>query len=152
MRVPEKAPEDGIRVYTPAVNDTGEGFSLGKKQKYVIITPLQESWLAYGARTICMDDTFNLTSYCLRLATVIIVDEWDRGLPAAYLLSNRMTEDEVASLFKEVKTLLPCFDTEYFMSDDCNSFYNGFVKVFPQSRAQKLLCSFHVIQKIAGSW
>ncbi|PIO72809.1 ribosomal L38e protein [Teladorsagia circumcincta] len=86
MRVQEKAAEDGIRVYTLAINDTGEGFTL------MIITPLQESWtVKYGARAICMDDTSNLTSYCLRLATVIVLDEWDRGLPAASLLSNRPT-------------------------------------------------------------
>ncbi|KAK6042284.1 hypothetical protein COOONC_20211 [Cooperia oncophora] len=30
------------------------------------------------------------------------------------------------------------------MSDDCNSFYNGFMR----SEAQKLLCSFHITQAI----
>ncbi|KAK6058161.1 hypothetical protein COOONC_04272 [Cooperia oncophora] len=95
-----------------------------------------------------MDDTFKLTAYCLRLASVIVVDEWDRGIPAAYLLSNRMSEDEVALMFKEVKALLPEFDTHFFMSDDCNSFYNGFIRIFPYTKAQKLLCSFHIIQAI----
>ncbi|PIO73956.1 hypothetical protein TELCIR_04046 [Teladorsagia circumcincta] len=95
-----------------------------------------------------MDDTFNLTAYCLRLTTVVVADEWDRGLPAAYLLSNRMTENGVAAMYEEVKRLVPNFDTEYFMSDDCNAFYNGFTKVFPRTRTQKLLCFFHVIQAI----
>lgn len=56
----------------------------------VIINPIQREWLRkYGKRAVCMDDTFNLTSYALRLATVIVADEWDRALPAAYLLSYR---------------------------------------------------------------
>ncbi|RCN44392.1 hypothetical protein ANCCAN_09606 [Ancylostoma caninum] len=69
MRVREENIDDGIRLYTPATNDADEGFVL------VIITPIQKTWLEkYGSRAICVDDTFNLTPYSLRLA-----DEWDMG-------------------------------------------------------------------------
>uniref|UniRef100_A0A183FIC7 Ornithine decarboxylase n=1 Tax=Heligmosomoides polygyrus TaxID=6339 RepID=A0A183FIC7_HELPZ len=71
-------------LYIPPVSETGEGFVL------VIIMPIQKAWFErYGARAIIIDDTFNLTTYCLSLATVVVVDERDKGLPAAYLLSNR---------------------------------------------------------------
>lgn len=81
MRVQENAVDDGIRLYVP---NTGEGFVL------VNITPIQKAWLQrYGARAIIMDDTFNLITYCLKLATVVVADEWDKGLPAAYLLSHQ---------------------------------------------------------------
>ncbi|CAJ0594971.1 unnamed protein product [Cylicocyclus nassatus] len=85
---------DRIHTIAPAHNANGDGFTL------VIITPTQRDWLKrYGQRALCVDDTFNLTSYALRLATVVVADEYDRGLPAAYLLSYRMTESETAVLF-----------------------------------------------------
>ncbi|KAK5986918.1 MULE domain-containing protein [Trichostrongylus colubriformis] len=95
-----------------------------------------------------IDDTFNLTCYSLRLATVVVPDEWDKGLPAAFLLTNRMTEEEAELLFMEIKKMVPSFDPTYFMSDDANAFFNGFRRVFPQSTARKLLCVYHVVKAI----
>ncbi|CAJ0595019.1 unnamed protein product [Cylicocyclus nassatus] len=127
MRIGEHIPDDGIRHYTAATDASGDNFSL------VIVTPIQKIWLeSYAKRALLMDDTFNLTPYSLRLASVVVLDEWDMGLPAAFLLSFKMTENEVSILFQEI-VLLPQFDTAYFMSDDSNSFYNGFIKVVPQS-------------------
>ncbi|VDO20338.1 unnamed protein product [Heligmosomoides polygyrus] len=121
MRINKAERADGIRYYSPAHSDTGDGFVL------VVLNPTQEQWLKkYGKRVLCIDDTFDLTAYKLRLSTVIVVDEWDRALPCAYLLSHRMTQHEVAMLFEEVYAVLPTFDTDYLMSDDTNTFWNGF--------------------------
>ena len=49
----------------------------------VLITDDQVNWLRkYGSRGVCLDDTFNSTKYPLKLATVLVVDDYDRGLPA----------------------------------------------------------------------
>ncbi|KAK6748918.1 hypothetical protein RB195_001501 [Necator americanus] len=115
----------------------------------IVINPTQKEWLRkYGQRALCVDDTFNLTSYSLRLATVIVADEWDRALPAAYLLSYRMTDMEVGLMFEHVKKLLPSFHTDNFITDDTNTFWNGFSKVFPSSWTKRLLCLWHVQQTI----
>ncbi|RCN25328.1 hypothetical protein ANCCAN_28961, partial [Ancylostoma caninum] len=111
------------------------------------LNPTQRKWLSkYGERALCVDDTFNLTSYSLRLATVIVADEWDRALLAAYLLSFRMTEVEVGIMFEHVKKFLPSFHTDFFMTDDSNSFWNGFKRAFPSTWTKKLLCLWHVQQ------
>ncbi|KHJ78359.1 hypothetical protein OESDEN_22020, partial [Oesophagostomum dentatum] len=118
----------------------------------VIFNPKQREWLGkYGPRALCIDDTFNLTAYSLRLATIIVADEWDRALPAAYLLSYRMTGVEVGMMFTFVKKFLPSFYTDYLMTDDTNTFWNGFKKIFPESTAKKLLCHWHVQQAIKRS-
>ncbi|KHJ83878.1 hypothetical protein OESDEN_16415 [Oesophagostomum dentatum] len=141
MRADANKESDGILHYEPAKDPTGDGFVL------VIMNPKQRQWLGkYGPRAVCVDDTFNLTAYALRLATIVVADEWDRALPAAYLLSYRMTEAEVGTLFTYVKEFLPSFYTEYFMSDDTNTFWNGFKQVFPSSSAKRLLCLWHVQQ------
>ncbi|KAK6021389.1 hypothetical protein OSTOST_12938, partial [Ostertagia ostertagi] len=156
MRIVDKADDDGIQLYIPAIDESGRGFSLGKRNTEhstssatVVITPIQKEWLTkYSSRAICIDDTFNLTCYSLRLATVVVCDEWDKGLPAAFLLTNRMTEEETELLFMEIKKLVPSFDPTYFMSDDANSFFNGFRRVFPRSTTRKLLCVYHVVKAI----
>ncbi|RCN50320.1 hypothetical protein ANCCAN_03542 [Ancylostoma caninum] len=141
MRVDTNSESDGIQYYHPAQDASGDGFVL------VIINPMQREWLRkYGNRALSVDDTFNLTSYSLRLATVIVADEWDRALPAAYLLSYRMTEVEVGIMFEQVRKFLPSFHTDFFMTDDTNTFWNGFKRAFPSSCAQKLLCFWHVQQ------
>ncbi|KAK6050420.1 zinc finger, C2H2 type [Cooperia oncophora] len=77
MREEESNPDDGIRFFKMPDDPTGKGFVL------VIITPLQQKWLEqYGHRGISVDDTHNVTRYALKLATVMVVDERDRGLPA----------------------------------------------------------------------
>ncbi|KAK6762987.1 hypothetical protein RB195_023624 [Necator americanus] len=54
------------------------------------IVPTQRERLRKcGRRALCVDDTSNLTSYSLTLATVIVADEWHIALPTAYLLSCR---------------------------------------------------------------
>ncbi|RCN42316.1 hypothetical protein ANCCAN_11719 [Ancylostoma caninum] len=59
-----------------------------------------------------------------------------------------MTENEIALLFEEVKKVCPSFDPRFFMSDDTNSFHNGFRRSIPESRAQKILCAWHVLRAI----
>lgn len=43
---------------------------------------------------------------------------------------------------------MPHFDTQFIMTDDCNTFYTAFVTVFPFSKAHKVLCVFHISQSI----
>ncbi|KAK6041522.1 hypothetical protein COOONC_20973 [Cooperia oncophora] len=118
---------DGFRYYTPVLNDTGDGFCL------VLINETQRKWLAeFSHRGIGIDDTFNVSMYKLRLATIIVADNCDRALPAAFMLSFRcspfvmMSENELVALFDKVKELVPTFAPEFFMSDDAASFYNAF--------------------------
>ncbi|KHJ84421.1 hypothetical protein OESDEN_15865 [Oesophagostomum dentatum] len=55
-----------------------------------------------------------------------------------------MTEVEIGILFDQVKKHLPSFHTDYFMTDDTNTFWNGFARVFPTSWTKRLLCLWHV--------
>ncbi|WKX95804.1 hypothetical protein Q1695_012337 [Nippostrongylus brasiliensis] len=142
-RVARNDYEDGIKYYRGHSDETGDGFAM------VIITPTQQQWLQkYGRTGVCIDDTFNLTGYNLRVAVVVLVNEWDMGVPGGYLLSFRMTAKEVRVLFAEVRKVVPDFEPAFFMSDDTNTFYNGFVQEFPETQSVKLLCAFHVVQAV----
>ncbi|KAK6761982.1 hypothetical protein RB195_022904 [Necator americanus] len=56
-----------------------------------------------------------------------------------------MTDIEVGMMFEHVKKLLPSFHTDTFITDDTNTFWNGFSKVFPSSKTKRL-CLWHVQQ------
>ncbi|KHJ90428.1 zinc finger, C2H2 type [Oesophagostomum dentatum] len=142
-RLEKGDPSDGFCHWSAPQSENGDGFML------IIITPVQAQWLRSCAyRGIGIDDTFDVSQYALRLATVVVADQYDRGLPAAFLLSYRMTHAEISRLFEEIRRTAPEFDPKYFMSDDAAAFFNGFKEVFPHSHTKKLLCSWHVLQSM----
>ncbi|KAK6050108.1 hypothetical protein COOONC_12388, partial [Cooperia oncophora] len=111
----------------------------------VIITPQQVEWLQkFSHRGISVDDTHNATRYNLKLATVMVLNERDAGVPAAFLLSGTMTSIDVEKLFLEIRNLVPDFNPLQIVTDEAPSFYNGFRSVFPNSRAQLHYCRWHI--------
>ncbi|KAK6030962.1 hypothetical protein OSTOST_02889 [Ostertagia ostertagi] len=137
----EQNPEDGIRYLKMPDEPTGKGFVL------VVITPIQQKWLElYGHKGISVDDTHNVTRYALKLASVMVVDERDRGLPAAFLLSGEMTSREVKILFDEIKRIVPNFAPKSLVTDEALAFYNGFKSSFPNVNVDHFLCRFHILQ------
>ncbi|KAL6726811.1 hypothetical protein Aduo_008743 [Ancylostoma duodenale] len=84
--------------------------------------------------SLSLDDTINLAPYSPRLATVVVADERKGALPA------------VGIMFEHVKKFLLSFHTDFFMTDDTNSFRNGFRRAFPSLWVKKLLYLWHMQQ------
>ncbi|KAK6758768.1 hypothetical protein RB195_016161 [Necator americanus] len=122
---------------------TGDGFALA------LVTTNGRKYLErYGHRGIVFDDTFNVTRYAFRLATLLVSDDGGNGFPCAFLLSYRMTAAEIRVLFELVKGCEIGLNPQYVMTDDTYVFYNAFKAVFPSSQAAKVLCSFHISQAL----
>ncbi|KAL6726330.1 hypothetical protein Aduo_008315 [Ancylostoma duodenale] len=64
----------------------------------------------YGNRGLVFDDTFNVTRYCFRRATLVVSDGGGNGFPCSHLLSFRMETAKVKALFELVKGCVPNFD------------------------------------------
>ncbi|KAL6735906.1 hypothetical protein Aduo_006305 [Ancylostoma duodenale] len=58
----------------------------------------------------------------------MVVDDYGRGLPAGFLLAKRMDKEECVYFFQEVKKVYKEFMPRFFLSDDTNTFWNGWVK------------------------
>ncbi|KAK6019861.1 hypothetical protein OSTOST_14494 [Ostertagia ostertagi] len=115
------------------------------KTSALIITPEQVKWLRdFSNRGVSIDDIHNATRYNLKLATLMVLNERDVGLPAAFLLSGTMTSSDVAKLFLELKKVYPDFNPAQIVIDEAPSFYNGFHSVFPNSRAKLHYCRWHI--------
>ncbi|KAK5974676.1 C2H2-type domain-containing protein [Trichostrongylus colubriformis] len=138
-RKEEGNPDDGIRSLDMPEDPSGEGFRM------IIITPQQVQWLRkFSHRGISIDDTHNATRYNLKLATVMVLNDRDAGLPAAFLLSGTMTSLDVEKLFLEIRKVVPEFNPAQIVTDEAPCFYNGFRSVFPQSRAKLHYCRWHI--------
>ncbi|WKY05433.1 hypothetical protein Q1695_006000 [Nippostrongylus brasiliensis] len=113
LRHDESNPDDGIRLFEPPRDPHGTGFSI------VIITPTMLSWLKkYSSKGVTLDDTLHTTRYNLRLATLMVTDKKDRGLPAAFLLSGTMTTADVQRMFLEIQKLMPEFEPRKIVTDE----------------------------------
>jgi len=56
----------------------------------VIMTNFQaEMLLQFGNNKICIDGTHGLNSYNIQLYTLLVVDEYDNGVPGAFCSSNK---------------------------------------------------------------
>lgn len=70
----------------------GDGFLLGKDYT-------ERCW----CRGLVLEDTFNVTRYSFRLATLMITDDAGNVFSCGHLLSYRLTSEEVQALFRIVE-------------------------------------------------
>ncbi|CAO4373029.1 unnamed protein product [Caenorhabditis nigoni] len=141
-RVERGWPEDGILKFEEP-DELGSGFRL------VIMTPSQrELCLKYHQRGIVIDDTHNTTKYGIKLTTLMVLNGFDRAIPVAFLLSSSCTSDDCATLFQCVKNEIPSFHPQWFMSDEASVFWNGYNKIFPDNKSQRLWCRWHVLRAL----
>ena len=89
MMVSESSP---VLLYKPQGSRPTQ-VSPSLRNNYFILalqTPLQAEVLEeFGTNIICMDDTHGTNSYDFSLITVLVVDEFGEGYPAAWRLCNR---------------------------------------------------------------
>jgi len=68
------------------------------------MTPHQkELLLKFGHRGLCVDATHNATKYNMKLTTVMVVDDNQRGRPVAFFFCNEASEVELNPLFAHLK-------------------------------------------------
>ncbi|KAK6038689.1 hypothetical protein COOONC_23806, partial [Cooperia oncophora] len=95
-----------------------------------------EKFLArFACNGLLFDDTFDVTRYSFRLASLLVATASGRGFPCCSLISYRITS-------KELSKSIPHLDKRYSMTSDTNIFYNAYDVNFRV--AQKILCSFHI--------
>ena len=103
----------------------------------------KEMFEKHAQKLICVDATHVTTAYDFQLVTVLVTDDYDEGTLVAWLISNKETTDALKISFSSLRERCGEVQTETFMSDDTDAYYNAWVSTF--SRPDwKLLCSWHV--------
>ncbi|XP_057301394.1 uncharacterized protein LOC130635887 [Hydractinia symbiolongicarpus] len=97
-----------------------------------------------GANKVhCIDGTHSTNKYEFPLTTVIVPDEFNKGYPVGWLISNRNDELTLRPFLEEIKSRCPDdFTVNCLMTDDDNSGWNAFSAVFGETK--HLLCKWHI--------
>ena len=127
--------EQSIELDNFGIND----FALGLQTQFQCDIMKQ-----FGPKVICMDSTFGTTSHDFNLITVLTVDDFGEGIPVAWLLSNKEDSTTIIQFLEALKKKTGPIETNCFMSDDADQFFNAWVGVFGKNSTSKLLCSWHV--------
>ena len=115
-----------------------------------LVTPFQQKMLQkFGSDRILIDSTHGITGHDFMLTTVMVVDEYEEGIPAAFLVSARTDTSTLVQFFNALKCKAGSLHCAVFMSDDDSAFYNAWAEVMGAPR-RRLLCSWHVDRAWSG--
>lgn len=129
--------------FSPAVDSTGTGFQLGLQ------TAEQAAWLKkYGKNGVCLDGTHHSTRYSFKMITILVLDERQKGRPAAFFFCKEESEADLTVFFRGINErsdypLKPAI----VMTDDAVQYWKAWVNVFGAEGTQKLLCTWHLLKK-----
>ncbi|XP_050501349.1 uncharacterized protein LOC126881240 [Diabrotica virgifera virgifera] len=99
----------------------------------IIMTEVQKkSLISFCQDKICIDGTHGLNQYGFQLYTIVIVEEYGSGVPAAFCFSNRSDETLFQHFFQCIKDSVGLLSPNVFMSDDYNAFYNAWKSVMSE--------------------
>ncbi|XP_035827046.1 uncharacterized protein LOC118478158 [Aplysia californica] len=116
-----------------------EDYLLGIQTKFQ-----QQMMKKHASKIILMDSTHGTTQYDFYLTTILVLDDYRQSMPVAWAISNR-EDSNILKIFMEA-VLINCdqsFETEFFMSDLANNFYNAWCQVFPKPK-KRLYCDWHL--------
>eukprot|EP00794_Sanderia_malayensis_P011705 gene11705-12923_t len=143
-----------VLIYKPQGTDgydlPKDDFLLGIQTQYQL-----EHLMKHGGKVICMDATHGTNQYDFLLISILVVDDYGEGLPppndSQPVMLGMVNERSVKSCLgkrrgapgAQVHARTGPINTQVFMSDDCNNFYNSWISCFPKP-AKKLLCAWHI--------
>ncbi|XP_065202635.1 uncharacterized protein LOC135832989 [Planococcus citri] len=117
-----------------------------KADDFVLImqTKFQRKMLQkFGSQMVTINGTHGTNKYKFQLYTLLVLDEWNEGIPVAFCISNREDEQIFRIFFEKIKEAAGIVSTEIFMSDDAPAFINAWEKVMGMPK-RRLLCLWHV--------
>jgi len=114
-------------------------------------TPLQADMLVkFGSNIICMDDTHGTNSYDFSLITLLVVDEFGEGCPAAWCLCNKTDKYALIDFLMAVKKRVGTIRPNWGMTVDAEQYFAAWIAVVGLGPS-KLLCTWHVDRAWRGA-
>ncbi|XP_047129782.1 uncharacterized protein LOC124809824 [Hydra vulgaris] len=95
----------------------------------------------HSSQIVCIDATHCTNQYAFPLVTLLVRDEFKRGYPVAFLISNHADEQTITPFLEEIKRRCNnSVKVNAVMTDDLSG-WNAFTNVFGDVR--HLLCKWH---------
>ena len=97
----------------------------------------------FGSKGFCCDTTHGPTGYDFKLNSLLVLDEFEEGVPVAFCLSNRDICAFMKLFFGKIHDNTGVISPCSFMSDTALQFYEAFALVSEYSPEQ-FICVWHV--------
>ena len=112
----------------------------------VVQTEFQKDMLfKHGSEGVCMDATYNVNNYDFHLITLLVLDDYQEGIPAAYAISNREDKVVIKYILESIKLKCKGFKScSWFMSDMALQYFNAWKEVFDTTNTKYLWCGWHI--------
>ncbi|KAG0593276.1 hypothetical protein KC19_1G317700 [Ceratodon purpureus] len=116
-----------------------------------IQTPWQKEMLKYGHNgAIAMDATFGTNVPKYPLYSLLVFDHWRNGIPVAWVLSSRSSEEDLVMWLEPLRRNLEGTRLDFlpscFIVDDAVEQRNALKRAWPESEVLIYLCAFHVLK------
>ena len=117
------------------------------KEDFVLViqTEFQRDMLwKYGNDGVCIDATYKINDYDFNLLTLMVLDDYQEGIPIAWALSNREDKTVLVHILQALKEKSGLIKASWFMSDMAQQYYNAWKEVFEGDNTVYLWCAWHV--------
>ena len=128
----------GPKIYNEL--DVGKNlFAIGLQTKQQL-----DRFIKHSNKIVCIDSTHETNQYEFPLLTLVVADEFNKGYPVGFFISNHADELSFRPFLEEIKKRCPeGLKINTGMTDDDNSGWNAFTNVFG-SVEHHLLCKWHI--------
>ena len=79
----------------------------------------------FGSKGLCCGTTHGTTGYDFKLNSLLVLDEFEEGVPVAFCLSNRENFGFMKLFFREIPDNMGAISPSWFMSDTASQFYEA---------------------------
>lgn len=124
----------------------GDEHAIFKNEDFVLVImkPEQEQKLKkFGSYVICLDGSHGTNMYDFLLHSLFIIDEYEEGYPACFMITNRNDEIVFNQMFSCIKNKVGLIITKVFLTDMQLSYINAWLNVMSNPKFI-LWCSWHV--------
>lgn len=93
-----------------------------------------------GKNIVCVDSTFGITKYNLKLTTIIVINEFGCGVPVAHFVTQQLKKQTWVFCLRKLREALgEKIITNVFMTDDDCTYYKAWSQIMGKPNNKLLL-------------
>ena len=104
----------------------------------------RDMFCKYAHNVVCMDATYKTNDYEFNLITLMVLDDYQEGIPTLWALSNREDKSVLLYILEALKERCGVVSTNWFMSDMAQQYFSAWTEVLGAKHTRYLWCAWHV--------
>ena len=81
--------------------------------------------MSHGVGGVCIDATYRVNDYNINLITLMVLDDFQEGIPVAWSLSTREDKSTLVHILNAIKVICGQLEASWFMSDMAPKYFNA---------------------------